>query len=81
MDLTPPMLRGRHVTLEPLEQRHAADLFAAMRDEEVVRKHMNVRGYQRDTVYFSILDTEWPAVKARLEQRLYSQPTRSRPES
>ena len=38
--------------------------------EGVLRKHMNVRGYQRDTVYYSILDTEWPAVKARLETRL-----------
>jgi RimJ/RimL family protein N-acetyltransferase len=38
--------------------------------EGVLRKHMNVRGYQRDTVYYSILDTEWPAVKARLEARL-----------
>ena len=37
MDLTPPVLRGRHVTLEPLEERHAADLFAAMQDEEVCR--------------------------------------------
>jgi RimJ/RimL family protein N-acetyltransferase len=38
--------------------------------EGVLRKHMNVRGYQRDTVYFSILEDEWPAVKARLEARL-----------
>ena len=38
--------------------------------EGVLRKHMNVRGFQRDTVYFSILETEWPAVKARLEARL-----------
>jgi hypothetical protein len=29
-----------------------------------------VRGYQRDTVYFSILEDEWPAEKARLEARL-----------
>jgi N-acetyltransferase len=192
MDLTPPTLRGRHVTLEPIEERHARDLFAAMQDEEVcrylawpppvkidetlalirearelmargqsivfaqvwnatgravgstrlldlrpadrqveigstflardywrtpanteskllflaycfdtlgcvrvalktdgrnarsqeaiarlgavkegvLRKHMNVRGYQRDTVYFSILEHEWPAVKARLQARL-----------
>jgi RimJ/RimL family protein N-acetyltransferase len=192
MDLTPPTLTGRHVTLEPIEERHAADLFATMQDEEVcrylawpppaklddtlalirearelmarrqsivfaqvwnatgraigstrlldlrpadrqveigstflardywrtpanteskllflaycfetlgcvrvalktdgrnarsqeaiarlgavregvLRKHMNVRGYQRDTVYFSILDHEWPAVKARLQARL-----------
>jgi RimJ/RimL family protein N-acetyltransferase len=39
--------------------------------EGVLRRHMHVRGYQRDTVYFSILDDEWPAVKARLEGRLY----------
>jgi len=192
MDLTPPTLRGAHVTLEPIEERHAPDLFAAMQDEEVcrylawpppvkldetlalvreardvmtrrqaivfaqvwnatgrvigstrlldvrpadrqveigstflardywrtpanteskllfltycfetlgcvrvalktdgrnvrsqdaiarlgavregvLRKHMNVRGYQRDTVYFSILEDEWPAVRARLQARL-----------
>jgi len=40
--------------------------------EGTLRKHMNVRGYQRDTVYFSILDTEWPAIKTRLSARLYS---------
>ena len=40
--------------------------------EGTLRKHMNVRGYQRDTVYFSILDTEWPAISARLAARLYA---------
>lgn len=192
MDLTPVTLRGRYLTLEPLEERHAADLFEVMQDEEVcryliwppparieetlaliqeagelmarresivfaqvwnetgraigstrlldvrpadrqveigstflaraywrtaanteskylflrhcfetlgcvrvslktdgrnirsqaaiarlgavregtLRKHINVKGYQRDTVYFSILDSEWPAVKARLAARL-----------
>jgi RimJ/RimL family protein N-acetyltransferase len=39
--------------------------------EGVLRRHMNVRGYQRDTVYYSILDDEWPGVKARLQARLY----------
>jgi RimJ/RimL family protein N-acetyltransferase len=38
--------------------------------EGALRRHMNVRGYQRDTVYFSILDDEWPSVKSRLESRL-----------
>ena len=38
--------------------------------EGTLRRHMNVRGYQRDTVYFSILEDEWPAVRARLETRL-----------
>jgi RimJ/RimL family protein N-acetyltransferase len=42
--------------------------------EGTLRKHMNVRGYQRDTIYFSILDSEWPAVKARLAERLYGSP-------
>jgi RimJ/RimL family protein N-acetyltransferase len=27
-------------------------------------------GYRRDTMYFSILDYEWPATKLRLEERL-----------
>lgn len=39
--------------------------------EGVLRRHMRVRGYQRDTVYFSILDDEWPAVRAGLQARLY----------
>src|SRR5438128_11156110 len=40
--------------------------------EGTLRKHMNVRGYQRDTVYFSILDTEWPEIRTRLASRLYA---------
>jgi RimJ/RimL family protein N-acetyltransferase len=36
--------------------------------EGVLRKHMIVReGRSRDTVYYSVIDSEWPAVKARLE--------------
>ena len=42
--------------------------------EGTLRKHMNVRGYQRDTVYFSILDTEWPAIKTSFATRLYPNP-------
>ena len=38
--------------------------------EGTLRRHMYVKGHQRDTVYFSILDDEWPAVKARLQARL-----------
>ena len=40
--------------------------------EGSVRQHMNVRCYQRDTVYFSILDTGWPAIRYRLSARLYA---------
>jgi RimJ/RimL family protein N-acetyltransferase len=55
---------GRNV-----RSQQAIERLGAVR-EGVLRKHMNVRGYQRDTVYYSILDSEWPAVKARLEARL-----------
>lgn len=41
--------------------------------EGVLRKDMETwTGYVRDTVLFSILDTEWPSVRARLETRLAS---------
>jgi RimJ/RimL family protein N-acetyltransferase len=41
------------------------------KEEGTLRKHMLTwNGRQRDSVYFSILDSEWPAVKARLEKGL-----------
>jgi len=37
--------------------------------EGVLRKHKIVRdGFLRDSVMFSIIDDEWPAVKTRLER-------------
>lgn len=39
--------------------------------EGVFRKHMVLAdGHVRDSVYFSIIDSDWPAVKAGLEKRL-----------
>ena len=39
--------------------------------EGVLRRHRRTpEGYQRSSVMFSILDDEWPAVKARLEDAL-----------
>src|SRR5246500_3472719 len=41
------------------------------KEEGTLRRHLiTSTGRVRDTVYFSILDTEWPEVKARLEARL-----------
>jgi len=41
------------------------------KEEGIMRKHMVTQtGRVRDTVYYSILDDEWPALKARLEARL-----------
>lgn len=40
--------------------------------EGVLRRHMIVQGGRyRDTVYYSILDDEWPSIKERLEDQLY----------
>ena len=41
--------------------------------EGILRSHMLVQeGFRRDSVYFSVLDEEWPAVKEGLEKRLRS---------
>ena len=55
---------GRNV-----RSQQAIERLGAVR-EGTLRRHMNVRGFQRDTVYFSILDEEWPAVREQLEARL-----------
>src|SRR5271170_1907446 len=45
------------------------------KQEGILRKHMiNWTGRLRDDVYFSILDDEWPAVKADLERKLAPRP-------
>jgi N-acetyltransferase len=41
------------------------------KEEGTFRKHMlSQNGFQRDSVYFSMIDDEWPAAKARLEAML-----------
>ena len=43
------------------------------KEEGTLRRHVITwTGRVRDSVYFSILDSEWPAVRARLEGRLLS---------
>ncbi|MGC1378971.1 MAG: GNAT family protein [Anaerolineales bacterium] len=50
--------------------QRAIERIGAVR-EGVLRNHMILSdGVYRDTVYFSILDREWPAVKTHLEQLL-----------
>jgi RimJ/RimL family protein N-acetyltransferase len=40
-------------------------------EEGILRAHMiTASGRLRDTVYYSVLDSEWPAVRARLEDML-----------
>jgi RimJ/RimL family protein N-acetyltransferase len=50
-----------------LRSQRAIERLGAQR-EGVLRRHKLLPdGFVRDTVYYSILDHEWPAVKARLE--------------
>lgn len=55
------------------ERSRAAILRIGAREEGIFRNHMiTASGRIRHTVYFSIVDSEWPAVKARLEAKLNS---------
>jgi RimJ/RimL family protein N-acetyltransferase len=50
--------------------QRAIERLGAVR-EGVLRRHIRLpNGHVRDTVYYSILADEWPAVRARLEERL-----------
>jgi RimJ/RimL family protein N-acetyltransferase len=53
------------------ERSRAAILRIGAREEGIFRNHMiTASGRIRHTVYFSIIDSEWPQVKSRLEARL-----------
>ena len=53
------------------QRSRQAILRLGAKEEGTLRKHMLTwNGRQRDSVYFSILDTEWPAVKMELERKL-----------
>jgi len=47
-----------------LATEYADTIFAF---EGVFRQHMIVKGRNRDTAWFSIIDSEWPAVRSALE--------------
>ena len=60
-----------------LNSQRAIERIGAVR-EGVLRRHMALPdGFIRDTVYFSILDYEWPAVKARLNDFMAPNPNRA----
>ena len=53
------------------ERSRAAIQRIGAREEGIFRNHMiTASGRIRHTVYFSIVDSEWPQVKSRLESRL-----------
>ena len=56
--------------LRNVRSQRAIERLGAVK-EGILCKHMiNADGYQRDTVMYSIIDTEWASIKARLEEKL-----------
>ena len=54
------------------ERSHNAILRIGAKEEGTFRKHViTASGRVRDSVYFSIVDTEWSAVKEKLEAKLF----------
>ncbi|HEX3228066.1 MAG TPA: GNAT family protein, partial [Pyrinomonadaceae bacterium] len=57
------------------EQSRAAILRLGAKQEGILRKHLILHsGRARDSVVFSIIDSEWPQVKAGLRAKLQRQP-------
>jgi RimJ/RimL family protein N-acetyltransferase len=53
------------------QKSRAAILRIGAREEGILRQHVITwTGRRRDSVYFSVLDSEWPRVKADLEVKL-----------
>ena len=75
-------LEGKHARLEPLTLRHTQALHLAGRDEGIWRHlpiapprtveatrewiQQAIDGFIRDTVHFSVIDSEWSEVKRHL---------------
>ncbi len=60
------------------EPSRRAILRIGAREEGVLRKHTLMwTGRYRDSIYYSVLDDEWPAVKARLEELMERTRTRA----
>ena len=52
------------------ERSRSAALRLGFTFEGIFRQHMIIKGRNRDTAWYSMLDSEWPARKARLERWL-----------
>lgn len=53
------------------ERSRVAMIRIGAREEGILRKHaISDSGASRDTIYYSILDDEWPEVKGRLEEMI-----------
>ncbi len=50
----------------------AAALRLGFQYEGIFRQHFIIKGRNRDTAWFSMLDHEWPRIKANMERWLYA---------
>ena len=58
------------------EKSRAAALRLGFKFEGIFRQHMIIKGRNRDTAWYSMLDSEWAAVKKHMETWLYQNPDR-----
>jgi len=55
------------------DRSRGAALRLGFRFEGVFRHHMIVKGRNRDTAWYALVDSDWPAVKANMERWLYGE--------
>ena len=53
-----------------LRSEEAVERIGAVKEGVLRKQRINHDGFVRDAVYYSILDDEWPAVRARLQEKL-----------
>ena len=53
------------------EKSRAAALRLGFKFEGIFRQHMIIKGRNRDTAWYSMLDSEWAAIKKNMEMWLY----------
>ena len=58
------------------ERSRAAALRLGFKFEGIFRQHMIIKGRNRDTAWYSMLDSEWAAIKKNMETWLYYNPDR-----
>ena len=75
---------GKFISLSPVNPKtDVAELYERSRSsalrlgfklEGIFRQHMVIRGRNRDTSWYSMLDSEWIAIKKNMERWLYQNP-------
>ena len=58
------------------ERSRSAAMRLGFKFEGIFRQHIIVKGRNRDTAWFSMLDSEWSAIKENMEMWLYQNPDR-----